>query len=121
MPKRSTVEAFAAMVESGDYVGAIQKYYTADASMQENIDEPRKGRDVLAEGERKVMSRFKSIKARRLSPILIDGDVVVIHWHFEFTGLDGSSRSLDEVAWQKWRGEQIFEEQFFYDPKQIRG
>jgi hypothetical protein len=121
MPKRSTVEAFAAMVESGDYVGAIEKYYTPDASMQENIDQPRKGRDVLAEGERKVMSRNKSIKARRLSSILIEGDEVAIRWRFEFTGVDGSSRTMEEVAWQKWRGEQVFEEQFFYDPKQIRG
>src|SRR5213593_2961120 len=100
MPKRSTVEAFAAMVEAGDYVGAIEKYYTPDASMQENLDAPRKGRDVLMEGERRVMSRFKSIKARRLGAILIEGEEVAMRWRFEFTGADGSLRTLEEVAWQ---------------------
>jgi hypothetical protein len=120
MPTRSTVEAFAAMVEAGDYVGAIETYYARDASMQENNEPPRKGREVLVAAERQVMGRFTSIKARRLSPILIDGDEVAIRWRFEFTAADGAVRTLEEVAWQKWRGDLVSAEQFFYDPKQMR-
>ena len=32
MPSRPTVEAFVKLVEAGDYVGAIEQFYAADAS-----------------------------------------------------------------------------------------
>jgi hypothetical protein len=54
-----------------------------------------------------------------LAPVLIDADTVAIVWRFDFTTLQGTMRTLEEVAWQKWRGEQLFEEQFFYDPQQM--
>jgi hypothetical protein len=28
---------------------------------------------------------------------------------------------MEEVAWQTWRGEQLVEERFFYDPQQMKG
>jgi len=36
MPSRECLNEFIAAVESGDHVGAIERYYTEDASMQEN-------------------------------------------------------------------------------------
>jgi hypothetical protein len=44
---------------------------------------------------------------------------VVIRWIFEFVGLDGTARRLEELAYQRWEGELIAEEQFFYDPAQF--
>jgi hypothetical protein len=52
---------------------------------------------------------------------LLNGDHSAICWRFEFTGKDGKVRAMEEVAWQSWRGEQLFEERFFYDPKQTTG
>jgi hypothetical protein len=36
MPSRARLDEFIAVVESGDHAGAIERYYTEDASMQEN-------------------------------------------------------------------------------------
>lgn len=119
MPDRSTVEAFAAFVEAGDYVGAIERFYARGASMRENMNAPRTGRDALIEHERHVMAAFENITARRLSPILIEGDQVAIRWRFTFTPARGPVRTLEEVAWQTWRDGNVVEEQFFYDPKQL--
>jgi hypothetical protein len=119
MPSRDTVEAFVALVESGDYVGAIERFYAGDASMQENNDAPRVGRATLLAGERQVMAAFKSIKAKKIGPAVIDGDRVGIRWSFAFTPFDGPTRMLEEIAWQHWQGEQIVGEKFFYDPKQV--
>ena len=119
MPSRATVDAFVALVESGDYVGAIEQFYAADASTRENNGAPRVGRDNLMAIERHVMAAHKQIEARRLAPVLIDADNVAIIWRFEFTTLHGTMRTMEEVAWQKWRGEQLLEEQFFYDPQQM--
>jgi hypothetical protein len=119
MPTPETVEAFAAEVEAGRFVEAIEGFYVETASMQENTDAPRVGRDVLVAGEKQVMAGFAAITAQLQGPILIDGDHVAIRWLFEFTTRDGAKRTLEEIAWQRWEGDRIVEEQFFYDPKQL--
>jgi hypothetical protein len=121
MPSRKTVEDFTALVEAGDYVGAIEQFYAPDASTRENSSAPVVGRDALIAKERGVMAAFKEIAAVRIGPSLIEGDIVVARWRFTFTGADGAIRALEEIAWQSWRGEQLIEERFFYDPKQMAG
>ena len=121
MPSRKTVESFVSLVEAGKYDLAIENYYTEDASMQENLDAPRKGRVLLVERERHTMGLFEEIRAKSAGPVFVEGDRVVIHWLFEFAGLDGGTRTLDELAYQRWDGEKIAEERFYYDPAQMRG
>ena len=120
MPSPATVDAFLATVESGDYVGAIARFYTEGASMRENTGEPRIGRDLLIKGEKKAMARVDRILAQRQGPPLISGDHVAIRWRFEFVVSDRMVGALDEIAWQVWQGEEIAEETFFYDPAQLK-
>jgi hypothetical protein len=120
MPSLATLQAFAATVESNDHVGAIQKFYAPDAQTQENDGAPRVGRDVLAERERAVLASVAGVKTTRLGPLLLDGDRSAICWRFEFTGKDGKVRAMEQVAWQTWRGEQLIEERFFFDPQQMK-
>lgn len=68
MPSRERVMALVAMVEQGKYVEAIEAFYAEDASMQENNDSPRGGRDKLVEGERLVEERFYYDPAQLASP-----------------------------------------------------
>jgi hypothetical protein len=51
-------------------------------------------------------------------PVFVDGDRVVIRWIFEFEWRDGTYTRMEELAYQRWEGECIAEEQFFYDPAQ---
>jgi hypothetical protein len=120
MPSLATLRAFADTVEANDHVGAIRKFYAADASTRENDNPPVTGRDVLAERERKVLERVAGVKTTRLGPLLLEGDHSAIRWRFEFTAKDGSRRVMEEVAWQTWRGEELIEEHFFYDPAMMK-
>lgn len=120
MPKIATLRAFADTVEANDHVGAIQRFYAPDASTRENDNPPLVGREKLAEKERMVLATVASVKTTRLGPLLLAGDQSAIRWRFEFTGKDGSSRVMEEVAWQTWRGEELIEERFFYDPATIK-
>lgn len=108
-----------ARVVAGDYVGAIVDFYHDDASMQENTDEPRRGRDGLVAHEEAALRRFR-IRTRQKPTVLIDGDRVAINWTFDITADDGTQTRMDEVALQLWRGERIAEERFFYDPEAAR-
>jgi len=88
--------------------------------MQENEQPPRRGRDGLVERERKVLARAKSVKSKCVRPVFVNGDHVVIRWIFEFENHDGTRTRLEELAYQRWEGERVAEEKFFYDPAQLK-
>ena len=44
----------------------------------------------------------------------------MIRWIFEFVWKDGRRTRIEELAYQRWDGERIAEEQFFYDPGAAR-
>jgi len=118
MPSKERVEALIALVEQGRYVEALEGFYAPDASMQENLDPPRRGLVTLIEGERLIMATFREIRTRPVQLVLIDGDRVAINWVFDFIGPDGRAFTQDEVAVQRWHGDRIVEERFYYDPAQ---
>lgn len=119
MPSRATLQAFAAAVESNDHVGAIRKFYAADAQTRENNSPPVAGRDALAAKEQRMLDSVAGVATTRLGPLFLEGDHSAIGWRFEFTRKDGSTWAMEEMALQTWRGEEIVEERFFYDPKQM--
>jgi SnoaL-like domain len=120
MPSRSRVAEFVSYVEAGKYVEAISDFYAETAFMKENFAEPRVGRDNLIKHEQTVLAGLAAMRTERVGAVLVDGDRVTINWVFEMTGRDGRKRLLDEVALQKWSGERIVEEQFYYDPAQLK-
>jgi SnoaL-like domain len=119
MPSSQTLEGFIARVESNAHVEAIEEFYTESATMRENLGKPRVGRATLMAQESATLSRVRSVQSRCVRPVLAHGDTVVVRWIFRFEGLDGRVRELEELAWQRWEGERIAEEQFFYDPAQF--
>src|SRR4030081_1548856 len=115
MPSRARLDEFIAVVESGDHVGGIERYYTEEARIKENLSAPRVGRDALVEHERGVLARMSHVYSKAMTSV-VEGERVAIHWIFELTDKSGKALRVDEVALQEWRGDKIFRERFFYDP-----
>lgn len=115
MPTQERVQAFIAQVVRGDHEAAIRDFYWEDASMQENLGEPRRGRELLMAHEAKALSRLKRMHTHAPRAVVVDGDQVVIHWTFDATDKAGVTRRLEELALQRWQGDRIREERFFYD------
>ena len=120
MPSAATLEAFITAVEGGEHVKAIEDFYTENASMRENQAEPRKERATLVAHESAVLARTASVVSTCVRPVFVNGDHVVIRWIFRFTGKDGLTLRIEELAWQRWEGERIAQEEFFYDPAQMK-
>jgi ketosteroid isomerase-like protein len=118
MPTPATLNAFIARVEQNAHAEACEEFFTPDASMQENMAPPRVGRDRHVAAEQRVMARAKTVHSRCVPPVFVDGDHVVIRWVFRFEWQDGTVTQMEELAYQRWQGEQIAQEQFFYDPAQ---
>lgn len=118
MPSTETLERLIARVEQNAHAEACEEFFTIDSSMQENQSPPRVGRDAHVASERKVLARAKSVQSQCVRPAFVSGDRVVIRWRFRFDWLDGTVTRMDELAYQRWEGERIAEETFFYDPAQ---
>ena len=120
MPSRATVDAFIAEVSAGRFVEAMERYYLPDATAQENNDPPRVGLESMIANERRTLGMFAAVRAHAAGPALVDGDHVAINWRFEFDHPAGVTLRLDEIALQRWRGEKIASERFYYDPRQLQ-
>lgn len=118
MPERHVVSTFVSLVENGQFIEALRRFYHPAAVVWENQQSSRTGLEALIENERMVLSRFAAVTARA-GQVVVDGDSVAIHWRFEFSS--GHARiTLDEVALQQWGDGKIVQERFYYDPAQLR-
>ena len=120
MPLLETVESFVGLVEEGQTVEAMHRFYAEAASMQENTAPPRVGKNVLIKHETDALASVKNMKASCIRPVFIAGDYVVIRWRFEVEDMKGKHVRFEELAHQRWEGDVIVEEQFFYDPAQLK-
>ena len=119
MPTSETLERFIALVERNAHIEALETFYAPDASMQENQKTPRIGRDAHVANERRVLSKAKSVASKCVRPVFVSGDRVVVRWIFRFEWLDGTVTRMEELTCQRWDGERVVEETFFYDPAQL--
>ena len=115
MPSRERVEAFLKAVVEGSHVKAIADFYHDDATMQENLGVPRRGKETLMAREQSVLDQLQKMHTHPVQTFLVDGDNVAIRWTFDKTDKDGVVQRLEELALQQWRGDRIVKEQFFYD------
>ena len=120
MPFLETVESFVTLVESGKTVEAMVHFYAENATMQENAAAPRVGKRALIKHEEDALASIASLKATCVRPIFIAGDFVVIRWVFEIQDKKGKAVRFEELAHQRWEGELMAEERFFYDPAQVK-
>ena len=118
MPTPETLERFIARVESNAHAEAVEEFYTADASIQENQTPPRFGREAQAARERVLLAKARTVRSTCVRPVLVSGDTVAIRWIFQFDWADGTRTHMEEIAHQRWEGERIAQETFFYDPAQ---
>ncbi|MEM7381556.1 MAG: nuclear transport factor 2 family protein [Bacteroidota bacterium] len=120
MPSKEIIEKLIQAVETESHDQVIQNFYAEDASIQENKNEPRIGLENLVKNEREMLQNASSVQSKCILPYFIAEDKVVIRWKFRFEWKNNTVTEIEEIAYQKWKGDKIYEEQFFYDPAQFR-
>ncbi|MBX2873780.1 MAG: hypothetical protein KTR30_16815 [Saprospiraceae bacterium] len=119
MPKLTTLESFVLAVEEQPHDQVIQEFYAEDASIQENQNVPRVGKELLLKYERAALQKAVRVESRCIRPFFIENDQVMIRWQFKFYWKNQTVSEIEEVAHQVWEDEKIKKEQFFYDPQQM--
>ena len=67
-------------VLSGKAMEAFEKYYADDVVMQENSDEPRKGKDANRKAEEEFFSSVEAFNGGSVKASAVNGDVTFSEW-----------------------------------------
>jgi hypothetical protein len=103
------------MITSGKHAEAIEIFYAEDTQMQENEEEPRRGRDFCVAHERKNLAKVKSVTSKLLNQAIDNQqDIVFSEWQFEFTYPNEQVFRLTEVSVQHWVNGLVQKEKFYY-------
>ena len=102
------------LVENGQMLEAMTKYYGAHVAMQENVSPPTVG---FAENYARESAFYGSLRSAKftLASVVVDGDRAAINWVFDYTTADGQRYRMDEIAVQTWRDGKIVHERYVYD------
>ena len=82
---------------------------------------PARAAAASPRAKQRFLKLWAKVESHCVRPAFRSGDNVVIRWNFAFTAADGQTRKMDELAYQRWQGDKIVEERFYYDPKQMTG
>ena len=102
------------LVENGQMLEAMNRYYAEDVAMQENVSPPTVG---FAENYAREEAFYGSLAALKfnLVSVVVEGDRAAINWVFDYTTADGRQYRMDEIAIQTWRDGRIVHERYIYD------
>ena len=102
------------LVESGQMLEAIMRYYDDNAITQENVSTPTFGLDAIYKGEAAFFASLASASFK-LASVVVEGDRAAINWVFDYTTADGQQYRMDEIAYQTWRNGKIVHERYVFD------
>jgi ketosteroid isomerase-like protein len=102
-------------VLSGKIADAFEKYYADDIVMQENSEEPRKGKAVNRKAEEDFMSSVEAFNGGSVKASAVNGDVSFSEWEMDITFKGGKRVTMSQVAVRKWKNGKIVHERFFYN------
>jgi hypothetical protein len=114
MPSQQRVHELIRMVEQKRFLYALHTFYHPEVAMQENSDAPRIGLEVCLSQEARFLEMVQTFHEVHARSFVANGDRAAIHWVFDITLKDGTRVQREEIAYQRWEGEQILCEQFFY-------
>jgi ketosteroid isomerase-like protein len=105
------------MSAQGKSLDAFEKYYHKDVVMVEATGEARKGKEANRKFETEFMGMIKEMHGGGVRAITSNEKeaVTMVESWMDVTMKDGKRSMMEEVAVQKWKGDQIIHERFYYN------
>lgn len=103
------------MVLSGKAMDAFEKYYAEDVVMQENSEEPRRGKAANRKAEQDFFASVDQWHSGRVVASAINGDTSFSEWEMEITFKGGPRIKMSQVAVRQWKDGKVANERFFYN------
>jgi len=102
------------LILAGKGMDGFEQFYADDIVMQENLDEPTRGKDKNRKREQDFMGMVEAFHGVKLLGSAVNGDVSYSEWEFDLTFKGQPRRPLTEVAARRWKDGKIVHERFYY-------
>jgi ketosteroid isomerase-like protein len=102
-------------IAKGDILGAFDKFYAENVTMQENSDEPFAGKAINRKREEEFIASVQEFHSAKLLASAVNGDTSFGEWEFDATYKGGARIKMSEVAVRRWKNGQIVQERFYYN------
>jgi ketosteroid isomerase-like protein len=102
-------------VLSGKAMEAFEKYYADDVVMQENSEEPRRGKDVNRKAEQEFFASVEAFHGASVKASAVNGEVSFSEWEMDLTFKGGNRVKISQVAVRHWKNGKVASERFFYN------
>jgi len=93
---------------------AIERFYAADATLQENSEPPVVGKPAILARERGFLKNVASAERPVLHASGVGEDTSFSEWSYDMTFKDGTRFVLHEVARRRWKDGLVVSERFYY-------
>ncbi len=104
------------LIEAGETVLAIEKFYAESVSIQENDGPPRIGKTFNLQHEKENLKGVKEVKSSLINVAINEATgVVMSEWKCNFIDHLDQEFLLEEVSVQQWKNDKIIFERFYYN------
>ena len=101
-------------VLSGKAMEAFEKCYADDVVMQENQEEPRRGKAANRKAEEEFFASVEAFNGGSVLSSAVNGDVTFSEWEYDITFKGGHRVKMNQVAVRHWKNGKIVNERFYY-------
>ena len=105
-------------INSGQLLDAFEEYYHEEVVMVEATGEKREGKETNRKAEHEFLNSVQEVHGAGVGSITVneaEGVTAVESWmEVTFKGAPGPIK-LEQVAVQRWEGDQIKHERFYYN------
>jgi len=113
---KARVDQLNQWIQEGRIMDAMREFYTDDLVMAENDNPPTMGLAANLEREQKFVDNTKWY-GLELKGVAVGDGVTMSQWFMDFhTEHYGARLRFTQVAVQRWRGDKIYDERFYYNP-----
>jgi ketosteroid isomerase-like protein len=99
---------------AGKALEAFEANYADDVVMQENSDEPRRGKEANREVEMQFFSSVEEFHGAKLLASAVNGDVTFSQWEWDLTFKGAPRVQMNQVAVRHWKDGKVSSERFYY-------
>ncbi|NNC85883.1 MAG: nuclear transport factor 2 family protein [Bacteroidia bacterium] len=117
MSYKQKAQEMYAMIGQGKGMEAFEHYYDDNVEMIEATGQHRKGKDENRKFEQEWFASVQEVHAGGTNAITSDEEsgVTMVESWMDVTFKDGNRIKMEEIARQKWQGDKIIEERFYYN------
>ena len=103
------------MILQGQAMDAFEQYYADDVVMQENTDEPLRGKDANRKREEEFFGSVEELHgAKLLGSAAADGKAFS-EWEWDVTFKGVGRITMTQVAAREWKDGRVTYERFYYN------